>query len=109
MGQIIFSRSNFYITQDTIRRNKHYYTVVKDIGLGKENPHSHLNNFKAAKLVLHFARKEQIPNKYSGYLKESIRRLLKSTNEILQEKSRRCSNDQIRNTRHTKSRPTRAR
>lgn len=83
MGRPIYRKSNFIITQDVGKNKKWYYTVIKDIGLRKLNPHAHFNNYKAAKLSLHFAEKNQVPNKYSGYMKAAIKRLMQTKQDVL--------------------------
>ena len=74
MSQILFRKRNFYITQNFCGKSK-YYTAVNDMGLGRDNPHSHLPNFALAKKVLHWGMKGTVPGKYSAFLKEAIRRM----------------------------------
>lgn len=76
MGRAIYVEGNFIIAQDIGKYKKKYYTVIKDIGLRKDNPHAHFNNYKAAKLALHFAKKGRIPKKYKGYMRLAIQRLI---------------------------------
>ena len=76
MGKALFVKDKFIVTQDIGKNKKIYYTVIKNKGLGKKNPHAHFNNYKAAKIALHFANKEYIPKKYKGYMRAAIQRLI---------------------------------
>jgi hypothetical protein len=85
MGRPIFRKDNFLVTQDVGKGKQWYYTVVKDIGLHKKNPHAHFNNYKAAKLAMHFAMKNQIPGRYPGYMKAAILRLMQGKQDVLKD------------------------
>lgn len=71
MGRPLYKKDKYIITEAG-GRNK-YYTVVDISTKGKI--HTHLNTFKQAKLVIHWAIKGRVPNKYNNYMKNSIRRL----------------------------------
>jgi hypothetical protein len=95
MGRPIFRDQNYLITQDVGKGNKWYYTVVKDIGLHKLNPHAHFNNYRAAKLTLHWALKGRAPKRYSGYMKAAIQRLLMTKEDVLHEHNRKIPKERI--------------
>lgn len=72
MSRPCYQKNGFIIVQNE-NKKKIYYTVV-NINL-PEKPHTHLNTFKQAKLVIHWSIKGKIPDRYSNHMKQSIRRL----------------------------------
>lgn len=76
LSMILWQKKEFMIVRNGSRRS-YYYTVVRNIGSKKDNPHTHLNDYRTAKLIAINALQGIVPEHLPKYLKESIQRLLK--------------------------------
>lgn len=74
MGRPIYKKNSYIITQEGNKKDC-YYTII-DIS-NKPHRHTHVKNFKTAKLILHWANKGRIPNRYPEFMKISISRIIK--------------------------------
>ena len=72
MSRPCYQKDNFIIVQNE-NKKKTYYTAINTNLINK--PHTHLYTFKQAKLVIHWAIKGRVPNRYSYHMKNSIKRL----------------------------------
>lgn len=61
-GNVIYKRDKYIIAQNS-NRKKQYYTVV-DL---ETKRHCHFNNFKGAKLMIHYLIKDKLPSKCGRY------------------------------------------
>lgn len=72
MSRPCYMKQGFIIVENR-NKKKNYYTVINTNLI--EKPHSHFYKFQQAKLVVHWAIKGIVPNKYSNHMKQSIIRL----------------------------------
>lgn len=73
MSRPCYMKKGFIIVENR-NKKKNYYTVV-NTNL-KNKPHTHLYTFKQAKLVIHWAIKKRVPNRYPNHMKSSIIRII---------------------------------